>query len=166
VVVGGLISAFGVWLKDVRDGRHAVQKWVEEEFVFGGVVRTLDGVRLMLLQREVTVVQVRHAAGFPVAEVAKLRILIDSDELSVFIQLLGKLAVRVANYQDGEEIANIVVELRSHLNQLERLLLVARLKDKGCIYSLAERKSFREIAFAIGSTRRKLEEVSRKNQTV
>src|ERR1035438_9002315 len=97
VIVGGLISLFGVWLKDARDKRRAVQEWVEEEFVFGGiepVIRTLDRVRLILLQREVSLVRVEPVGDFPVTELAKLRIIIGSDGLSAFIQVLGRLAMR------------------------------------------------------------------------
>ena len=170
VIVGGLISLFGVWLKDARDKRRAVQEWVEEEFVFGGiepVIRTLDRVRLILLQREVSLVRVEPVGDFPVTELAKLRIIIGSDGLSAFIQVLGRLAMRATeNGRRSEEIANIAAETRSHLSRLEKLLLIANLRKKGSVYNLAERESFPQIAGAVESSCRKLEVIWMENQTV
>jgi hypothetical protein len=164
VIVGGVISIGGVWLKDVRDRRRAIQEWLEEEFIFGAiepVVRTLDRVRLLLVQREVSLVRVEPNGVFPVTELAKLRIVIGSDRLSAFIQVLGRLAMRAAGDQrHGEEIARIVADLIRHLNQLERLLLEANLSWKGSIYSVAERNPFRQISEAVDSTCRKLEDIS------
>ena len=168
VIVGGALSIGGVWLKDTRDRRRAIQEWLEAEFIFGGiepVVCTLDRMRLLLVQREVSLVRVDPNGGFPVTELAKLRIVIGSDRLSVFIQVLGRLVMRAAGDRlRGEEIAKIAGDLMRHLDQLERLLLQANLSEKGAIYRLAERSPFRQVTEAVDSSCRKLEDISKEDQ--
>jgi len=150
VIVGGAITMLGAWLKDRRDHRRAITRWVEDEFVFGSiepVVRALDRLRLLLKQQEASVIPIGSVGDFPTAELARIRLVLGTDAVSVFLLNAGCYSKRAATETEGARIvASLVEEQQSQLWDLEKQLLGLDLGEKKDIFKIHKSNSINQIA--------------------
>jgi hypothetical protein len=163
VLLGGAISVFGVWLKDRMERRHAIRRWVEEEFVLGAiepVLQLLRRMRLLLSQREASILTIGNSGELPVTELSRIRILLHTDTLTEFTFRLGQLARHAASASDAGQRAVILVEAQeSELLKLEKYLLGAVLKDKSAIHDMGNSKFISALAARVEANRQRLFEI-------
>jgi len=160
VVVGGMITLAGIWLKDRRDRVAAVREWVGDEFVFGGtqpVYVVMEKLKQLLLQREASVIA-SPTVDFPMTELSKLRLLLNTAAVTEFISLVGRFTRRGAtqNTERAKEIVGLIEAQQMNLTALERWLFESDVKEKRAVYTAYNSPELKEIVAVIVSTTEKL----------
>jgi hypothetical protein len=150
VVIGGLISLAGAWFKDQRDSQDAVQRWFEEAYTFGAigsVLGLLETWSITLEHQKTALSPAPPPAEFPVADIARLRLVLRTQALDTILLTAAGLMKRTA--QEGEVRDALIASIgrtRQAVVALQEALLQVQIKARSQVPSLVSRENIQEVA--------------------
>jgi hypothetical protein len=142
VVVGSTLSLFGLWLKERRELRASVQRWYEDEFIFGGVeevLHWLDYLRAVLDQRMDLTKLAELRPDSASRGRARVSAVLDSDVVWELSNVIDSGFRRLSSsYSEAgrNELVDFVKRQISHFRSLERALMRMAVKRKPDVFDI------------------------------
>ena len=153
VVTGGVIALLGGWLKDVRDSRAAVQRWMEDEFVFAGVepvYQTLEKLATILVhEQQKFLLSLGGSPTIPFDALSKLRLILGSGALTNFMTDISASAAHPKLAANRAAMAELIRSQQEQLAALQEQLLRVAVRKKRDVYSIRSAPEIKKIAASI-----------------